>query len=512
MDSHKLKLIVVAVLSLFAALYLGVAVATAQMEAVAWVLGGLVLVACVGLGRRVWLLIPFLGAVGLSVRLPGLPSTLLMGQVLALTFSALIFLSRRLPYRLRMTELEFWMLALSVMVLQVYLRNPAGLWIFSTDTVGAKAYFLYAVSLAAAILLAGVLATPADLKAVIRLSIIAGLLNLCVSAVGRFVPTVGYWLGTQYELGSSNNDVETGEATRELTLAVFGKNLSLWISAFVSPLKAMLHPLWGPLVVVSVLAAGLSGFRNAIAAVGLTYLVGLVYRSGWISVWISAFGGIVALCLLSLANVVHPLPPNLQRSLSFLPGTWEKRYVRDGQNSTEWRLEIWREVLLSDRWIRNKVVGDGLGFTRRELEYQAGVVDRNLVGTGRSGFDFQRESILASGDYHSGPVTTIRVIGYAGLAVLLLFQIRLAVHAHRQIRRCRGTEWYPLALLVGVPLVWNPVFFVLIMGTFQSGSIMVLMGAGMIRLLENNLPLPAFQPGRIAQSNASAVASPLRAG
>lgn len=512
MDSTKIKLIIFGALALFAALYLGVLAATAQVEAMLWVVGALVLVTCIALGRRVWMLIPFLGVIGLTVRLPGLPSTLLLGQILALTFSALVFLARRLPYRLKITELEYWVLALSVMVVQVYLRNPAGLWIFSTSTVGAKSYFLFAVSLAAAILLVGVRATPGELKSVVSMLIVGGLINLGVSTVGRFVPTVGYWLGTQYDLDSSVNEVETGKATRELFLAVFGKNLSLWICAFVSPLRAILHPLWGFLLVVSVVAAGLSGFRSAIAAVGLTYLVGLVYRSGWISVWISVFGGILALCLLSIANVVHPLPPNLQRSLSFLPGTWEKQYVRDGQNSTEWRVEIWREVLLTDRWIRNKLVGDGLGFTRRELEYQAGVVDRSLVGAGISGFDFQRESILASGDYHSGPVTTIRVIGYAGLAVLLLFQIRLAVHAHRQIRRCRGTEWYPLALLVGVPLVWNPVFFVLIMGTFQSGSIMVLMGTGMIRLLENNLPLPAFQPGGIARSNTPAVASPLHAG
>jgi hypothetical protein len=68
----------------------------------------------------------------------------------------------------------------------------------------------------------------------------------------------------------------------------------------------------------------------------------------------------------------------------------------------------------------------------------------------------------------------------------------LAVHAHRQILRCRGTEWLPLALFVGIPIVWGPVFFIFIFGDFKTGAASFLLALSMIRLLENNLPLSAY--------------------
>ncbi len=88
----------------------------------------------------------------------------------------------------------------------------------------------------------------------------------------------------------------------------------------------------------------------------------------------------------------------------------------------------------------------------------------------------------------------IRIVGYAGLAIILLFQIRLAVHADRQIMRCRGTEWYPLSLFFGIPLIWNPAFFVFVIGDFRTASTTLLLGASMIRMLQNNLPLPQWVP------------------
>ena len=149
---------------------------------------------------------------------------------------------------------------------------------------------------------------------------------------------------------------------------------------------------------------------------------------------------------------------------------------------------------MTDRWIANKWLGDGLGFSAAELAGQVNF--RKGSRAGISGFDSHREAILASGDYHSGPVQTIRTIGYFGLMVLLLAQIRLAVHAHQQIQRCRNTEWFPLALLIGIPLVWSPIFFVFVFGTFKDASATLFIGYGMIRLLENNLPLPAYVKSR----------------
>ncbi|TAE86076.1 MAG: hypothetical protein EAZ71_06900 [Verrucomicrobia bacterium] len=492
MESSKIKAVLIVVVAIFAALYLGISAATAQMETVLWVLGGVGFAVCLLLGRKIWLLLPFLGALGLTLRLPGLPSSLLLAQVLVIAFSILLLLTRKLPFQLKWTELEFWCAGLAALVAQAYLRNPVGVNIFGGATVGGKAYFIFALTFVAAALLAGLKVSPSELRTALRLSILGGILNFFVAALGRFVPSVAYWTGAQYasaevDYTTFGQEVDSGQATRESSLVTLAQNLSLWVSSFKSPLRACFHPLWAPLVLLSLAAATLSGFRNSVAMVGLTYFVGLCYRGGGIQVMASALVGVVGLALLALINLTSPLPPNTQRALSFLPGTWEERYVGDAKGSSEWRFEIWREVLFTDRWISNKWLGDGLGFSARELQYQMSGQD---TGVGVSGFDAHRESILASGDYHSGPVSSVRVVGYVGLVFFVLAQIRLAIIAHRQIVSCRKTEWFPIALFFGIPLLWAPIFFVLIFGDFKMAAASFLMSCGMLRLLQNNLPTP----------------------
>ena len=494
MDSNKLKTIIFVVFAMFVALYLGISAATAQEETIAWMVGVATLMTCFMLGRRIWLLIPFMAALGLAFRLPGQPSSLLLGQMLVLGFSTLLFMMRKLPFRLEFTELEVWALILTLLVVQVYMRNPVGVNIFGGNTVGGKGYALYAIAFVSALLLAGLRVPASELRWILRLSIIGSALNAAVSVVGNFVPIIGYYTGAEVEdpdtAGFDDQVIDAKDATRQGTLLGLGNNMALWISAYISPLQACVRPLWGLLMLATILVATMSGFRNGIITVGLTFLVGIIYRSGFSGVAMSGLAAIAGVAMLAVVNTMHPLPPNVQRSLTFLPGTWETRYKLDAAGSSEWRFEIWREVLLTDRWIQNKILGDGLGFSANELAGQ--INSRKGARAGISGFDPHREAILASGDYHSGPVSTIRVIGYFGLLVFLAAQIRLAVHAHRQISRCRGTEWFPLSLFIGIPLIMGPMIFVFIFGDFKSNTATYLLSLGMIRLLQNNLPLPAY--------------------
>lgn len=500
MDSSKIKAIIFVVFAMFVALYLGIIAATAQEETIAWVVSVATLMTCLLLGRRIWLLIPFMAALGLSLRLPGQPSSLLLGQMLVLGFSSLLFMMRKLPFKLAWTELEAWVLILTLLVVQVYMRNPVGVNLFGGDTVGGKGYALYAIAFASSLLLAGLRVPVSELKWILRLSIIGGLLSTAILVLGNFVPVIGYYTGAEIEdpdtAGYDDQVVDEKAATRVGSLLGLGNNLALWISSYISPLQACIRPLWALLVLAAIVAGTMSGFRNGIITVGLTFLVGIAYRSGVSGVAISTFGAISGVALLAVVNTMHPLPPNIQRSLTFLPGTWETRYKLDAAGSSEWRFEIWREVLLTDRWIQNKWLGDGLGFTAAEL---AGQLNQRLgARAGVSGFDTHRETILSNGDYHSGPVSTVRVVGYIGLFFFLLAQVRLAVHAHRQINRCRGTEWFPLALFIGIPLIMVPIIFVFIFGDFKSSSATFLLSLGMVRLLQNNLPLPAYVSHRRA--------------
>lgn len=491
MDSKKITLFIVFLFSTLAALYLGVAAATAQLEAISWLVIGVILSVCVSLGQRIWLLLPFMAGLNLSLRLPGQPDTLLIGQLLMIFFSTLMLLIRKLPFKLIWGELKLWILLLTLFVAQVYIRNPVSVGLLGGDTVGGKAYPLYAITLFCCLILMGIKVSQNELKLVTKLAIIGGVLSAFVSIIGQLIPSIGYITGSTYENGDEKNyenfgkKVDEGMSTRIGYLNQLGNNLSLWVSSFISPLRAIIKPLYFILIFTSIVAAMLSGFRNAVIMVGFIYITGIAYRSGKNGVFLSTVIGSFALILLALVNLISPLHPNIQRSLTFLPGTWEQRYKDDANDSSEWRFEMWKEALTSEKWIKNKWLGDGLGFSAEDLEKSFTL----KAASATTGLDFSREQMLINGAYHSGPISVIRTIGYIGLLVFLMTQIRLAVHAHRLIKKYKNTEWFPLCLFIGIPAIIAPIFFTLVFGDFKADVVNLLMSCGMVQLLKNNLPV-----------------------
>jgi hypothetical protein len=496
-NTRTLQGIIILIAGLFLAVWLGLSIATNQVETIIQVVAAAVLIGCLFIGKRIWLLVPLMGALNLQLRIPGQPDSLLLAQILVICFCTLLFLMRRLPAQLKITELESLAIVLLLFVGQAYVRNPVGFSIFGGDTVGGKPYILFAIATVTAFLLSSLRVPDGELRLILPLGILGGCLNAAISIAGYFIPAVGFYTGATLartdvtDYTNAGVAIDKGNANRIMFLTTLGRNLALWVGSFKSPFPACFHPFWGGLILASLAAAMLGGFRNGVAAVGLTYLVAIAYRNGIGGTMLALFGGSAAIGLLAFVNLVAPLPPNIQRTLTFLPGTWEQRYKDDAAGSTDWRVEIWKEVLLTERWIQNKIIGDGLGFSAVELAAQMNY--RKGTRAGISGFDIHRESVLANGDYHSGPVSMIRTIGYVGLLFFVIAQLRLAVHAHRQIIRCRGTPWLPLALFIGIPIIWAPVFFLFIFGDFKMDMGMLLLGIGMVRLLENNLPLDPWK-------------------
>jgi vacuolar-type H+-ATPase subunit I/STV1 len=60
------------------------------------------------------------------------------------------------------------------------------------------------------------------------------------------------------------------------------------------------------------------------------------------------------------------------------------------------------------------------------------------------------------------------------------------------MRRCRGTPWEPIAYFFGIPLIVLPIFFTFVFGDFAHGAAALFSGFAIIRLLEKNLPIPAW--------------------
>lgn len=467
------------------AIWLGVSIVTNQTETILKVGGVGLLLACVFLGRKIWLLLIFF--VALDVPLIRGFGTTELGQFLFIGFTCAIILLKRQPFNFKLGEKEFWMLLLALVIAQAYFRNPVGLNLFGTSSVGARPYFRVALAFATAIFLANIVIPPLQIKWLLKLSVLGSFLGLGLS---HFRMGAGV---TQESIAVVDSAVTGSGAGRAGLLGSAGSALAKVVVSFISPLRGLFHPVWAPLILFSIAAAAMSGYRNSVAGVGLIYFVGTAYRGGFSSVVISTTAGAMLLALLAFVNLVNPLPPNVQRALSPFPGTWEERHVIAADASTEWRVEMWKEALFTPYWIQNKLLGDGLGMTTKEMELiqdiNFGIRTKGISGGTLSS---QQETMMITGGYHSGPVQTIRTVGYVGLLILVLAMIRIAVHAHRQIIRCRGTEWYPVSLYIGVPAIVLPIFFVLIFGDFGRDVSALFFFYSIVSLLEKNLPLPPY--------------------
>jgi len=476
-------LIIAAVIAL--SIWLGITIVTEQTATILKISVASLLIICAFLGRRIWLLLIFFSALNVPI-IRGF-GTMEIGQALFIGFTVIITLMRRQKFNFRFGEMEFWVLLLAACIVQTYLRNPVGLNMFGAEAVGARPYFMAAMAFLSSIVLANIAVKTVDFKWALSLSIVGSILGPILYQV-----RLGIGMGpAAFEQGRQIDDgLGAGRVGSFANLSIAAART---LASFISPLRALIHPAWTPILVFVILAAAMSGYRNTVAHVGLILLVGLAYRSGGKAVAVSIFIGAFALAFLAFINLAYPLPPNVQRALSPFPGTWEERYVTQAEQSTEWRVEMWKEALLTDYWIHNKILGDGLGFTRRELmmmeDINAG--GGNLDNRG-SGMTRQQEAMMVTGGYHSGPVQTVRTVGYVGLVILLIAMIRIAVHAHRQIIRCRGTEWFPLALYFGIPAIVLPPFFILIIGGFGNASAAVFYSYALISLLKKNLPIPAY--------------------
>src|SRR5271165_4882610 len=144
---------------------------------------------------------------------------------------------------------------------------------------------------------------------------------------------------------------------------------------------------------------------------------------------------------------------------------------------------MWDVVLHTDTYIHNKLFGDGFGFTNYELQIM------EQQGEGGQGFvgGASQENSLIQGAFHSGPLSAVRYVGVVGLTFYILLLVVAAIYAWRLIVISRGTDFFPLALFVGIPAIYEPINYIFIFGGFDSGFPNTLFLCGMLKLLSKGI-------------------------
>jgi len=497
MNSRTVVLILLSLVGIPMLIMIGQWSATDPLMAGLATMGVVMAVAILMLGRFLWMLIPlffyFEGSINV---LPGglAPRQLVISFVVPIL--CLHWVARRFPLKPRFGALELALLAQFLMLGQAYLRNPVGFAAFGTEIVGGRPYFELGFALILFVVIGWQVVDSRKVRQAMWMSFIGGLLMACYEAVTGLFPQTAMRMARYYQgvttttairgyLSQSTYGAALDQGVQRLTgLKFLPGSLFPMLFARFSPLEMLkLGNLWAVLVaVIALVAALLSGFRSQIVWIALIAFAAMLVRRRGYEVMVFGLIAVPVLAILLIGQgTLFELPFAAQRALSFLPADWDEAALRSAEGTLEWRFEMWEQALKSERYIENKMLGDGYGFSLDELAYQQQLQLENY----RS--DVLQEYYLMTGQYHSGPIETIRRVGYVGLLVLTAGFVVVFNETRRVINRTRGSDYYMPALFIGLPMLIFPFFFWLIYGEFQSAVTQMCFASGFLRLIDNSM-------------------------
>jgi hypothetical protein len=504
LDAHKLKNIIVFTLSVFMALYLGIAAATAQKEVVAWVSGGIFLVICLFLGRNIWILIPATLAMKGNLNfLPGTPAPWHLMTAVSAGFFLLRFAARQQQLTIKWTWMETSLVLVMISILQALVRNPVGISALGgSDVAGGKPYFIFAVAFVAYAIIA---MADTDIKGwrwAVILYITFGIGDAMVNALSGISPAfsarviplysnVGYdqsMLGTELDLSRS----------RFTQVAQLGGIFGLMACTLWRPIAALdITKPWRIIIAgVALVSTLLGGYRGGLGFLFVSFILAAVIRKKWLDIIVAGVLGALLLAVLVVSGAVKELPYGAQRILSVLPIEVSSMAKVDADNSSNERFEMWRTALASDRYIKNKMIGDGFNMSARELQAM-----RSQTETGPQLYKSWTEAALETGAYHGFHVETIRHTGVIGLIFATLTLFVFMSFAWRAIQNSRSQRYWGLVLFICMPYLLHPFWYWLIFGSYKAQFPQFIALAGMIKLLhvlmtkESNLtPGAKYEP------------------
>ncbi len=489
MDSDKLKAIIIVTLAAFVALYLGIAAATAQGEAVGWVFGGVFLAICLLLGKNVWILIPAtLSMKGGINLLPGMiPPWVVMTMATGIFF-LLRFALRKQNLKIHWTWMETALLLVGLTIFQALLRNPVGLRALGGDTAGGKPYFLFAFAFVAYFL---IVLSDTNLKTwrwAVILYIFFGIADGLIQALSAVSPGFGSVMIRVYSNVTFDEAMGQGIgydlAERRLGfLGQIGSMLGLIACSFWRPTAALdFTKPWRALTAgLAVICVLLSGFRGTAASLFVRFCVGSAIRRKYLDVLFIGMIGLLLVAFLAVSGTATSLPFGIQRVLTALPIPIEvdSRAQSQADHSSSDRFEMWRLVLASDRYISNKILGDGFQFSAVEINAMA---ESRQKGSRLTSVTFIERS-LEVGNYHGFHVETIRFTGVIGLIAATIALIVFARHAWRAIQVYRNTNLWGYVIFIGMPFLIYPFWYWFIFGSYRADFPQLLAMAAMIKTI-----------------------------
>lgn len=449
------------------------------------------------LGMNFWILIAF--TMTADGRLGFVPLPFSFHEVCTIAAAMLFILHvvlRRVATKVPLRLPDILILLNMAWLAVTFVKNPTGLFFLGSDTVGGRkyidmgfafvGYFILSRSriphkwaYLLPVWLAISLAAPSALQSVATVSPQLGAVISSVYSVE--VESDAQALATQGAMGSERRVF----GLEKTVLPVFLAMCAYYPPAtFINPL----HPLRALGFLVAFVLVGFSGFRSALITMAGYMAIGTCLRGrlrDFIPLAAAAGIGVIALAGAVQSGISVPL--TIQRTLSVLPLGWDQAATTSAEVTTTWRLDMWRDAWNDPNYFRDKVFGDGFGFTQQELMLFA----NEMIGMqGLTGVSNTYEMFIIRGSLHNGPLSSIRYGGFVGLILLTALMIYTAIYALKIVRASGGTVYAPIAFFTAIPLLYEPLAFFAIIGAYDNNMTLYFLGVGMLNLINRSLPHP----------------------
>lgn len=449
-------------------------------------------IGALGLKQNAWILIPICSGLGGSFGGGRLPASIAEMSV-AFCFGLFVLFKalKVIPKFPRLNWCDKLLICNLLYLATVFARNPVGVDFIRSNLIGGRPYFAILLACCGFWVLQHVTIKPKLAKLLPALMCLGSLVNALSGLVGYFAPGLGFRLATFYSGfmpgGEANpmEPVDTGRVERHQYLAGFGVEVGRAAISYANIFKLIFFQniFLSASFFASLVAILLSGFRSNL--IGWLFAIALAsfIRGGVRQVFplfAAAVAGIVMIVVVQTAGLQVPLAA--QRALSFIPISWDSRASVDAKGSVDWRVDMWRLALTTDRYIKNKVLGDGFGFDPSELRAQATLTSFRMDTS--AGL---QDYYMITGDYHSGPVSAVRFVGYIGLVLFTALLIANASFAWKIINSARKTAFFPLALFSGIVAIYHPICFWLVFGGYGGDFIQAIFSLGMLNLIDRSI-------------------------
>ena len=476
------------------ALFAGNYVAEEDYTPIAAVIGILVVISIVfGLGKSIYILIPICWMLTGKISILPLPFDVReLTIILCGIFYISCFIFKKKDYKISYSIIDLWIWINLTYLLIGFLRNPVGIAALGGSTrVGGKPYVDVLLALMAYLMLGRFNISASTLKKLPSTVLIISSIIALVAAISISFPSVSGIIGNFYSefhgsYQEGGEELVAGQ-TRFVFTAVPGQLLVLYIICKINPTHLLMPGNVRFLIVYlsGIILILLSGFRNGIIISMAYTLISSILRErvvGAVKVLFIIISIAIVGILISYTSL--SLPFTFQRALCFLPGNWDPVATLDAKESSEWRFEMWRLALSSDKYIKNKLFGDGFGFLRVDFERGLDM----MYGRGQlNESDVKQEMFLLDGDYHSGPVGSIRFVGIVGLFLFLQLLYLMFRMALELIHKALRTEFEFCTLFYCIPILLSPFIFIFIFGDFRKDLVATLFNIGMLKMLERSL-------------------------